>query len=132
MSTPNDPFNQTLVGWQGSAVPWSLTVQNPDASPIDVSGWTVMYTVKAKYSDPDSAAVFLHDFTMPSGSTTGVIGDEVPDTITQNLSPGTYLFDIRIISLTSPEPQVIMAGQVVINKTVGTRLVPNFTWTPKT
>jgi hypothetical protein len=132
MSSPNDPFSQTLVGWQGSAIPWSLTVQNPDTTPIDVSGWVVMFTVKSKYSDPDSAAIFLHDFTMPAESTTGVIGDEVPDTITQNLGPGSLPFDIRVVTLTSSEPQMLMAGQIIINKTVGTRLVPNFAWTPPT
>lgn len=100
------------------------------STPIDVSGWVRMFTVKRFYTDPDSAAVYINDITMPGGSINGVLAGELPDEITQTLSPASYPFDVRVITLTSSEPQMMMAGQIVIANTVGTRIVPNFTWTP--
>jgi len=104
------------------------------STPIDVSGWTVMFTVKNSYLDPDSSAIYIHDFLMPSGSANGVIGDELPDLYTQLIKGGsTLLFDVRVVTLTSPEPQMMMAGTIPIANTVGRRIVPNFTtpvWTP--
>lgn len=133
----NDPYNIVLTGWIGTPITWSVTVTAPSVddpslpgAPIDVSGFVAMFTLKTAYTDPDSAALYINDQTLPSGSTTGVISGEIPDSITETLEPSSYLFDLRIISTTSSEPQMLMAGKVQIRKTVGRRLTPNFTWTP--
>jgi hypothetical protein len=126
----SDPFNQVLSGFQGSAIPWGFTVQDSEGAPMDVSGWVVMYTVKKNYTDTDDNSVYLKDVTMPDGSIDGKLGGETPDNITQKMPVGAYPFDVRVITLTSPEPQMLYAGKQVILKTVGTRIVPNFTWSP--
>ena len=50
------------------------------------------------------------------------------------MSDSQLPFDVRVITLTSPEPQMMMAGTIAINRTVGTRIVPNtgsnIIWTP--
>ena len=99
-------------------------------TPIDVSGWTVMHTVKANYTDPDSAAVYISDKVMPGGSTNGVISGELPASITDGLTPFSYPFDTRVIVPPNPEPQMLFQGKYQLFKSVGNRLVPNLAWAP--
>jgi hypothetical protein len=140
MPPSSNPLAYNLIGWQGARVPWAFTVANPSDSdptepgtPIDVSGWVIMFTVKRFYSDPDSAAVYYRDFTMPAGSVNGLISGEMVDEASELLTPGNYPYDVRAIVPPDTEPQMLMAGQIVIGNTAGTRTVPNFVaWTPPT
>jgi hypothetical protein len=137
MAPSSNPLAYNLTGWQGARVPWGFVVADPSTedptlpgTPIDVSGWVIMFTVKRFYTDPDSAAVYYKDFTMPAGSTSGLISGEMPDIASALLSPGCYPYDVRAIVPPDTEPQMLMAGQIVIGNTAGTRTVPNFTpWT---
>lgn len=138
MPALNNPLAYNLIGWQGSAVSWAFTVAEPSLSDptqpgavIDVSGWVIMFTVKRFYSDPDSAAVYYRDFTMAEGSIDGIISGELPDTASILLSPFNYPYDVRAIIPPDTEPQMLLAGQIIIGNTVGTRSTPNLIpWAP--
>lgn len=131
MSTSNDPFNQVLNGWVGSAVAWSFIVQNNDGSPTDVSGWTIMFTVKKSFADTDLGALYVKDWIMGSG-VDGTIGGELPDDYTHQAGPGTLQFDVRIKPQPGDEPQMYYRGIIILGKTAGTRVTPMFDWTPLT
>jgi hypothetical protein len=121
----DDPFNQILSGWQGDPLPWQVTaLQSDGVTPMDVSLWIVMFTVKANYTDTDDQAIYRYDVQMPAASTAGVLSGELPDTVTQTMAPASYKFDVRVIIPPSSKPQRIYAGQIAIGKSVGTRITP--------
>jgi hypothetical protein len=132
-------FNICKLGWVGKSVVWSgtvwttnpvyasdgITVTTPGV-PRDVSGWTFMLTVKAKYSDPDSAAVFSIDWQIGDG-TSGVWSATMDETITGNLNPGsTLVWDLAII-MPGAEPIMAGGGTIAIQNTVTRRFTPVLT-----
>lgn len=127
-----DPFHLTLTGWRGSPVVWSVIVSNPNeetptlpGTPIDVSGWVTMFTVKRSYDDTDAQAVYKRDKLWPTGSTDGALNGELPAAITDDLFPSSYPFDVRVIKVTGGEPEMLLTGTIEIQQTVGTRQVPD-------
>jgi hypothetical protein len=134
-----NPFNIAKLGWVGVPVRWlgvtywsTLPIFGPDGvtvvtpgTPGDVSLWRFRLRVKAKYSDPDSAAIFAPpDWQIASGAGTNgqVPVPEMPSTVTVNLRPGILVWDIKAIIPDSTEPMVIFAGTIAIGNTAGTDL----------
>jgi hypothetical protein len=131
-----NPFNITKTGWVGKSVFWSGTVWtvNPvyasdgitvvtPGTPRDISGWTFMLTVKAKYSDPDSAAIFATDWLIGDG-TSGVWSATMDETITETLNSGsTLVWDLAVI-IPGSEPVMVGGGTIAINNTVTRRFTP--------
>ena len=75
---------------------WSRTIyfQDEDGAPIDITGWELRFTVKAKIDDLDSAAVIskiITTFTDPTGGEAGISLSSA-DT---DLTIGSYLWDIQ-------------------------------------
>ena len=127
-----DPFNIVLTGWQGVPVPYAITVWTtaPAADGSggvarDISNWIFMYTLKRSYSETDDQAVYKKDWQVAPGATNGQQAFEVPDSITQNMQPNTYVWDLKtILPGTSSEPQMLLAGTLGMRKTVGQRITP--------
>jgi hypothetical protein len=127
-----DPFNIVLTGWQGVPVPYAITVWTtaPAADGSggvarDISNWIFMYTLKRSYSDTDDQAVYKKDWQVAPGTINGKQNFEVPDSITQNMQPNTYVWDLKtILPGTSGEPQMLLAGTLGMRKTVGQRITP--------
>jgi hypothetical protein len=57
-------------------------------------------------------------------STQGILSGELPDTTTQNMPVASYPFDTRVIIPGTSKPQRIIAGQIAIGLSVGTRITP--------
>jgi hypothetical protein len=129
-----NPFAIQKTGFVGCPVYWSGTVWtvaptfNPDGSvltagtPRDISGWRFRLTVKSSYSDPDSAAIYLLNWTIGVG-TTGAWAAKMPATTTVNIKGGSVLsWDIKTIILGATEPMEFAAGTVAFQLTAGTGL----------
>lgn len=76
---------------------WSRTMyfQDANGSPIDITGWTIFFTVKAKADDLDAAAVISKTITVFSDPTSGEAEISLTSTDT-NQAIGSFLFDIQI------------------------------------
>jgi hypothetical protein len=129
-----DPANVQLSGKIGCPVKiplqfW-LTQPGPTGSggvPQDISGWVFMLTIKRFVTDSDAAAVYSKDWLMAAGSTGGATSQELPASVTQNQRPGALVFDVKTITLTSPEPQFVMGGTITLELTPTQRITPNLT-----
>jgi len=75
---------------------WSRTLyfQDGDGNPIDITGWTVFFTAKAKADDPDPGVISrtITSFTNPTAGEAGIAltSDDTNKVI------GSYLFDIQV------------------------------------
>ena len=137
--TTQDPFNLVRTAYQGQPIryagvvwqvppvyaPDGVTVLTPGV-PMDLSGWVLMFTMKRFVTDPDSAAVFLLDWKIVTG-TDGAFAWEVPDTVTAGLEPRGFPWDTRAIRAAGLDPEPFLAGTNVIKASVTRRLTPNLT-----
>jgi hypothetical protein len=130
-----NPFAITKTGFVGVPVFWSGTVWTtppvyaPDGvtvvtagTPRDISGWRFRLVVKSSYRDPDSAAVFLSNWTIVVG-TSGAWAAEMPATTTVSIKGGsTLVWDLKVIILGATEPTEFAAGTVAMQNTAGSSL----------
>lgn len=84
-----------LVGVRGDS--WSRTLQfkNSGGSPIDITGWTVFFTVKSSPGSRDEDAVLQKTVTSHTNATGGLSAISCTAADTDNLQ-GDYYFDIQI------------------------------------
>jgi len=76
---------------------WSKTLYFNDENDanIDITGWTIFLTVKAKADDPDSSAVISKTITTFSNPTAGIAEIELTP-IDTNQAIGNYVYDIQV------------------------------------
>ena len=76
---------------------WSRTLyfQDGDGNPIDITGWTVFFTAKAKADDLDAAAIISKTITVFTDPTGGEAGISLSSTDT-NQDIGSFLWDIQV------------------------------------
>jgi hypothetical protein len=76
---------------------WSRTLyfEDEDSAPIDITGWTLFFTVKANADDLDAAAIISKTITVFTNPTAGEAGISLSSADT-NQAIGSYLFDIQV------------------------------------
>ena len=76
---------------------WSRTLyfQDGDGAPIDITGWTVFFTVKAKIDDPDTSAIIAKTIIIFDNPTAGEAGIALTSDNTDK-PIGSYLWDLQI------------------------------------
>jgi len=94
----------------------TIIFEDADGSPIDVTGWELRFTVKAKITDPDSSAVIAKVINTFSDPTSGIIELELTSTDTNQII-GSYLFDIQIKTANN-EIFTILEGIITITQDV--------------
>jgi hypothetical protein len=100
---------------------WSRTIYFEDASNarINITGWEIRFTVKAKIDDLDSAAVISKIITVFSDPTNGEAEVSLTSLDT-NQTIGSYLFDLQVKTNLS-EVYTVLEGIMNISQDV-TRL----------
>lgn len=100
---------------------WSRTIyfQDADGSPIDISGWTVFFTVKAKTDDLDSAAVIAKTITTFPNPISGEAEIVLSSTDTAQVIEN-YLFDIQIKTANN-EIITVLEGILTITQDISIR-----------
>jgi len=88
-----DPRNITVK--RGDTTPLPLTFTDENGSAVDITGWTIYFTVKAKIDDEDNDAKIKKDVTTHSDPTNGktVITLSSSDT---SIDPGNYYYDVQV------------------------------------
>lgn len=95
---------------RGCSITIPVTIQNVDTTPMDLTGYNVLFTVKKVPSDhdkDDNVAFIKKDFS-PQNPEFGAFSIELNARET-NLDTGTYFFDIVLIS---PEKDAWRAVQM--------------------
>lgn len=100
---------------------WSRTMyfEDNDGSPIDITGWTIFLTVKAKEDDADVDAVISKTITVFSNPTAGEAVIELTPTDTNQIIE-SYVFDIQV-KTSAGEIYTIIEGILNISQDITTR-----------
>ena len=88
-----------------------FTVNNPDGSPLDLTGHTGVSKIK---KHPES--ITSTSFNVGIVSTAGQVVVSLTNAITSNLNPGRYYYDVIVISSVGKKTKVV-DGMVIVNPT---------------
>jgi len=100
---------------------WSRTIYFEDkcGNNINITGWTLFFTVKIKSEDPDSSAIISKTITTFSNPENGEAELELTTTDT-NQTIGSYLFDIQV-KTNNNEIYTVLEGLLTICKDITQR-----------
>lgn len=89
--------NNDMEFWRGDDISFNMVFTDSDnnEAPLDVTGWTVFFTIKNNKSDSDNKAVLQKNFTNFPAPLTGVVPIFVSNTETNNFK-GNYFYDFQI------------------------------------
>lgn len=88
-----------------------FTVNNPDGSPLDLTGHIGVSKIK---KHPES--ISSTSFNVGIVSAAGQVVVSLANTITSSLSPGRYYYDVIVISSIGKKTKVV-DGMVIVNPT---------------
>jgi hypothetical protein len=103
---------------RGDSKSYTLTFRDEEGSVIDITGWTVFFTVKDKIDDTDETAVLKKTITSHTDPTNGKTKIELSSTDTNLV--GNYIYDIQIKKDTN-EINTILEGNITFAKDVTRR-----------
>jgi hypothetical protein len=100
---------------------WSRLIEfeNEDGNSIDITGWTIFFTVKSEIDDPDIDAVISKTITVLSNPTAGEAEIELTPTDTAQ-TIGSYLYDIQVKTAAN-EIFTVLEGILTITQDVTQR-----------
>ena len=104
---------------RGDSKTYTLKFADEDNSPIDITGWTVFFTMKANIDDVDNDAKIKKDITTHTDPTNGETEISLSATDTAQ-DIGSYVFDIQIKKSTG-EIKTILEGIINVGKDVTQR-----------
>jgi hypothetical protein len=84
-----------LQTYRGDDLGLKLVFTDTDNVPIDITDWTIFFTVKKTKDNSDAVAVIKYDKTNIPSPTLGIVMITVPNTLTDHLL-GLYWYDIQI------------------------------------
>ena len=109
---------QNLAIIQGDSKNYNLTFRTTAGVLIDISDWTIYFTVKRAASDPDASAVLVKTVVIgpsPAGATgtTSIVLDHAD---TESLPRGTYLYSIQAEPNDITKLYTLLKGQYSIEE----------------
>jgi len=84
-----------LEVYRGDHKTYTLTFTDGDGAAIDITGWTIFFTVKTSESDADADAVITKDVTSHTSPTGGLSSIALTSADT-NIDVKRYHYDIQI------------------------------------
>lgn len=108
MSVQSQNFEVT----RGNTFKRNLYFYNDDDSKKDITGWKILFTVKEKITDLDASAKISASATItdPTGGQ-ATLSLSTTDT---DLTPGSYVYDVKIITLAAADELTIINGTFTI------------------
>lgn len=108
---------QNLSMDEGVDIIWTVTITDSSGTPIDITGYSFLFTVKKSKDDSDDNSIIRKVFTTHSSPTTGVTEITLTDEDTNNIS-GIFFYDYRWTD-TSNNIKSIFKGSFEIEKRIG-------------
>ena len=113
--------NVNLRVQKGADESWDLEFINEKTDiAIDITGYTVYFTVKSKISDTDDEAVIKKDITSHTVPTSGKTKIIVTSTDT-NISPDNYIFDVSLKTNLGEITKGIIQGIFTVEEPINQR-----------
>lgn len=109
----------TLTLKRGDTFVRTLYFEDENGNALDITGWTIYFTVKKSIDDSDDDAIIKKDITSHTDPENGKSELELTPTETAQ-SPGTYCFDIQIKD-TQGKILTILEGEIIFTKDVTQR-----------
>lgn len=93
MSRPSS--KATLVIIRGDTKSFTITFNDQNNDPIDITGATIEFMVKEKLTDTNADALIHKTITSHSNPTSGITILSLSTSDTEDLRPGQYYYDIQ-------------------------------------
>jgi len=114
------PVSQSCLSIKrGDSFSRTIYFNDEDDANIDITGWTIFLTIKAKADDPDSSAVISKTITTFSDPTAGIAEISLTPTDT-NQAIASYVYDIQVKTNVG-EIYTIVEGILTITKDITQR-----------
>lgn len=104
---PANTVENDITFYRGDDISFNMTFTDENSTAIDITGWTVFFTIKINKTDTDAKAVLHKEFKDFAAPTTGIAPIVVSHTETDNFN-GNYFYDFQakrldgsILTLTS-------------------------------
>ena len=111
----------TVTTWDTN--PDSTTTYSIASVPIDITGYTFLFTVKSKISDTDASAIIKKTITSHSDPTNGVTQIALVESDTEDQS-GSYLYDFQRLDTSTDRAVILKRAKFTIEQRVG----DSFSW----
>lgn len=85
---------------KGNSKNYKLLFKTTSGDPLDITGYTVFFTVKKNINQTDDQAVISKTNTIHSDPTNGISIITITTSETNDLQPGVYLYDIGYVNAT--------------------------------
>jgi len=104
----------------------SLSINNSDNTPVDLTGAKLYFTVKQKMTDPDSSSIFQKKNTAAGGSDAEIKVIDAPGgsaeiyiipSDTETTDPGNYMWDVQAV-LANGKTYTVLRGRVTFKEDV--------------
>jgi hypothetical protein len=104
---------------RGDTKVYSLKFEDKCDIPIDITGWTVYFTVKSSVKDEDDDAIIKKDVTIHTDPTAGRTAISLSPSDT-SVAPGNYIYDIQV-KTASGDIHTILENGITISQDVTRR-----------
>jgi hypothetical protein len=98
---------------QGDDYSWGFSFVANDV-PLDITGWTIYFTIKRYVTDPDVSALIQKIITSHTDPVNGKSALNLSHTDTDSLPEGVFVYDIQI-KTSGGEIHTIYKGQVKVS-----------------
>ena len=106
--------------YRGDSREYLITFTDADSAVIDITGWTVYFTVKLSYMDADADAKITKDITTHYDPTNGQTKITLLTTDT-DIDPANYYYDIQA-KKAAGDIFTVMAGRIEILSDITRRM----------
>lgn len=111
-------MSNDLSIYEGADRTWTVTIKDSAGDPIDITGWTFLFVVKEKASDPDSEAIIKKVITSHSDPTNGVTQIAVLEDDTNDKS-GNYFYDFQRLDDATDRGVILKKAKFIIEQRIG-------------
>jgi hypothetical protein len=111
------PIDKDLIIQKGMTKAYEVQITKNNTN-VDITGWTIIFIVKNKLTDPDNDAIINKEITVHSEPTQGksLIRLESTDT---DITPKSYYYAVKFQDTESPVNKgVIIRGRLTVEKIV--------------
>lgn len=100
--------------YEGNDKAFILTITDADGVAVDITGYTILFTVKSSIDDTDTEALISKEITSHTTPASGITRITIDRADTLNVSPGKYPYDIQAIDISDDRTTVAIGTFQII------------------
>lgn len=107
-----------LTIYEGEDKAWNITISDSGGTPIDITGYSFLFVVKAKASDEDPEAIIKKIITSHPDPTNGVTQISVLEADTED-KHGKYLYDLQMEDDSGNRSVILKKAKFTVEQRIG-------------